>query len=65
MVRAAGLRRPVVRNRNMAVNALEGRAVGEWGEDVVRVVERAVAEESRDDVRERLVGVATKIGGRA
>ncbi len=62
---AAGLRSPVVRNRNMAINALEGRQVGEWGEDVVRAVERAVVEEPRDDVRERLVGLVERITDRA
>jgi hypothetical protein len=61
---AAGLRSPVVRNRNMAVNALENRLVGAWGEEVVRAVQRAVAEEPRDDVRERLAGLAAKFSGR-
>jgi hypothetical protein len=61
----AGLRSPVVRNRNMAINALEGRPVGAWGEEVVRAVERSVAEEPCGDVRERLVGLAARITNRA
>ncbi len=58
---AAGLRSPVVRYRNMATYALVGRPVGEWSEEVVRAVERAVAEEPCDDVRERLVGLVARI----
>lgn len=47
----------------MALNALEGRAVGAWGEEVVRAVERAVAEEPCDDVRERLAEATLRIAG--
>ena len=61
---AAGLRSPVVRNRNMALKALESRPVGEWGEEVVRAVERAVAEEPCDNVRKRLAVLAAKISER-
>jgi hypothetical protein len=50
----AGLRSPVVNNRNMALNALEHLPVEAWGPDVVQAVRQAVADEPRDDVRARL-----------
>lgn len=62
---ATGLRSPVVRNRNMAINALEERPVGEWGAEVVRAVALAVVQEPCDDVRERLAHLAEKIADRA
>ena len=61
----AGLRSPVVRNRNMAASALEGRPAAAWGEEVVKAVERAVTEEPRDDVRERLAILVQTITDRA
>jgi hypothetical protein len=51
---AAGLRSPVVNNRNMAITALEHHPVERWGPEVVQVLRQALAEEPGDDVRERL-----------
>ena len=53
----AGLRSPVVNNRNMAITALEHHPVQRWGQEVMQVVRQALAEEPRDDVRERLCGL--------
>ncbi len=57
----AGLRSPVVNNRNMAITALENHPVEEWGPEVVRAVRGAAAEEPRDDVRERLCGLVGRL----
>lgn len=50
----AGLRSPVVRNRNMAINALEG-----WGKDALPskatlALEKAISIEPDSDIKERL-----------
>jgi hypothetical protein len=56
----AGLRSPVVNNRNWAINALDARQVEEWGPGVVDALHLAISEEPRDDVRERLRGLVEK-----
>jgi hypothetical protein len=58
---AAGLRSPVVNNRNMAITALENHAVEEWTSDIVGVVRQAAVDEPRDDVRERLESLLAKV----
>jgi hypothetical protein len=54
---AAGLRSPVIHNRNWAITALEHRPVEKWGPELIHLLSRAVAEEPRDDVRDRLRGL--------
>jgi hypothetical protein len=53
----AGLRSPVVRNRNMAIRAFSKWDRARWPDDARAVLERAVAEEPRTDVRARLEAV--------
>lgn len=53
LIRAA-LRSPVVRNRNMAVNALFGWEPADWPADAAGLVTAALREEPDDRVRERL-----------
>ena len=50
----AGLRSPVVRNRNMAVAALAGWSRGIWGSDLEKSLERAARCEPNEGVRERM-----------
>jgi len=50
----AGLKSPVVRNRNMAVAALAGWSEGAWGGDLEKSLQRAVECEPDEDVRERM-----------
>jgi hypothetical protein len=58
----AGLRSPVVNNRNWAINALESQPVEKWGPEVIQVLGQAVAEEPRDDVRERMRSLVERAG---
>lgn len=48
------MRSPVVNNRNMAINALEAHPAESWGPDLVQTLDLAIAQEPRDDVRDRL-----------
>jgi hypothetical protein len=50
----AGLKSPVVRNRNMAVAALAAWSRGEWPGGLDRALERAAGCEPNEDVRERM-----------
>lgn len=50
----AGLRSPVVRNRHAAVGTLEAWGKDAWPPDAVDALERAIAEEPRDDVRDAM-----------
>jgi hypothetical protein len=50
----AGLKSPVVRNRNMGVAALAAWPRGEWSGGLERVLERAAGCEPNEDVRERM-----------
>jgi len=50
----AGLRSPVIRNRNMALMALEGWAVSSWGNRVVEEVVHLSEIEPDDSVKERI-----------
>jgi hypothetical protein len=50
----AGLRSPVVRNRNKAVNALAAWSREEWPSGLKAALERAVGCEPNEDVRERM-----------
>jgi hypothetical protein len=50
----AGLRSPVVRNRNMAVAALAAWSRGEWPVGLEKSLERAAGCEPNEDVRERM-----------
>jgi hypothetical protein len=59
----AGLRSPVVNSRNMAITALESHPVANWGPELVRLLAQAIAQEPRDDVRERLRTLAAKVSG--
>lgn len=50
----AGLRSPVVRNRNMAVAALAAWSRADWPGGIAALLERAARSEPKDDVRERM-----------
>ncbi len=50
----AGLKSPVVRNRNMALNALAAWARGDWPAGLKEALEQAVRCEPKEDVRERM-----------
>jgi hypothetical protein len=50
----AGLKSPVVRNRNMAVNALAAWSREDWPSRLTEALERAVGCEPKEDVRERM-----------
>jgi hypothetical protein len=50
----AGLKSPVVRNRNMAVAALAAWSRGEWPGGLEMALERAAECEPNEDVRERM-----------
>lgn len=51
---SAGLRSPVVRNRNMAVRALGSWEQSQWPEDALSLLRRAVQEEPVADTREMM-----------
>jgi hypothetical protein len=53
----AALRSSVVRNRNMAINALERWSKSAWPPEAISAVERAAEIEPRDDVKNRLVAL--------
>ena len=50
----AGLKSPVVRNRNMAVNALAAWSREDWPGGLKEALERAAGCEPKEDVRERM-----------
>jgi hypothetical protein len=50
----AGLRSPVVRNRNMAVQALATWGQPQWPKDAMPLLERAIKEEPEEDTLEML-----------
>ena len=50
----AGLKSPVVRNRNMALNALAARSREDWPSRLEEALEQAVQCEPKEDVRERI-----------
>jgi hypothetical protein len=50
----AGLKSPVVRNRNMAIGALAAWSRGEWPDGLEGALERAAGCEPNEDVRERM-----------
>jgi hypothetical protein len=51
---ASGLQSPVVRNRNMALNALSGWGKGAWPAAAEAALERALAKEPDDDIKQRI-----------
>jgi hypothetical protein len=57
---AAALRSPVVRNRNLAVAALENHPIEEWGPELARDLLRAASAEPDEQVRERMEAVAAR-----
>jgi len=54
---SAGLKSPLVRNRNMAIQALGAWTRDSWTEEIVETVKRAREEEPREDVRQRLTNL--------
>jgi hypothetical protein len=50
----AGLKSPVVRNRNMAVAALASWSRVEWPSGLEKSLERAIRSEPNEDVQERM-----------
>ncbi|MCY9529387.1 limonene hydroxylase [Paenibacillus alvei] len=50
----AGLNSPVVRNRNMALRALEGWDAASWGEQLIGAVIHSLEVETEESVRERI-----------
>jgi hypothetical protein len=57
---ASSLRSPVVRNRNMAVAALENHPIAEWGPTLAGDLLRAASDEPDDQVRERMEAVVAR-----
>jgi hypothetical protein len=55
----AGLRSPVVSNRNMAISALSAWDPKSWSSEMQAVVERAVDAEPKPDVKKRLTEILT------
>ena len=53
----AGLRSPVIRNRNMAVRALSEWGRDNWPDEAMEQVKKAIAEEPKADVQERMENV--------
>ncbi|MNI85734.1 hypothetical protein D3C73_1427560 [compost metagenome] len=49
-----GLNSPVIRNRNMAIMALEGWSVTSWGEPLIKAVIHLSGVEPVDSVKERI-----------
>jgi hypothetical protein len=58
---ASALRSPVVRNRNMAVAALEHHPIEEWGAALTGELKRAVSEEPDGQLRERMKRILGRI----
>jgi len=54
---AVGLRSPVIRSRNMAINTLEAWTAASWPAETRPAIERALAEEPEEKVRERLAAL--------
>jgi hypothetical protein len=57
---ATALLSPVVRNRNMAVAALENHPIDEWGASLIEALRRAASDEPDEQVRERMDAVAAR-----
>jgi hypothetical protein len=57
---SAALRSPVVRNRNMAVTALEQQPVEVWGPNLAQALDRSAREEPDAKLRERTERLATR-----
>jgi hypothetical protein len=51
---AAGLRSPVVRNRNLALKTLAAWGRDRWPAGAAEALARALDEEPKDDIRERI-----------
>jgi len=51
---ASGLQSPVIRNRNMALNALSGWEKGEWPTAAGSALEHALASEPDQDIKQRI-----------
>jgi hypothetical protein len=49
-----GLKSPVIRNRNMAVNALAAWSRDDWPSTLKEALEQAIGREPKEDVRERM-----------
>ncbi|WP_237691073.1 hypothetical protein [Paenibacillus caui] len=49
-----GLNSPVIRNRNMAIKALEGWEVASWGDQLIKAVNHLSEIEPDDSVKERI-----------
>jgi hypothetical protein len=58
----AALQSPVVRNRNMAIAALEHHPGEDWGPSLAAVLDRAAREEPDAQLRERMEGLAARAG---
>ncbi len=59
---ATALRSPVVRNRNMALAALENHPFEEWGPSLTEALRRAASAEPDEQIRERMRAVAGRTG---
>ncbi|WP_152397480.1 limonene hydroxylase [Paenibacillus guangzhouensis] len=55
-----GLKSPVIRNRNMAIMALEGWNVASWGDQLIKAVIHLSGIEPDDSVKERLQQLRTE-----
>lgn len=53
----AGLRSPVVRNRNMSINALSEWGKDKWPETAEATLKQAISIEPKEDVRKRMLNV--------
>jgi hypothetical protein len=59
---SAALRSPVVRHRNMAVDALEHHPVEDWGPSLAAALERSAREEPDAELRERMERLVAQAG---
>lgn len=57
----AGLESPVIRNRNMALRALEGWESEEWPADAIDVLGHAIEREPVEETRERMEEVLAEV----
>jgi hypothetical protein len=58
---AAALRSPVVRNRNMAITALQNHPVRDWGARVRTALHKTVRDEPDEELREKLRGLIAEL----
>ncbi len=61
---ATGLRSPVIRNRHMAINALEAYETDLLRKEAAEMIERALGEEVDEDVQGRLKDLQQRLGAR-